>query len=241
MLAHVTHPWHYSQALCAIHLSLYMHPITSENWSSFQRRHQKRARVHEAVRLLTWQPPWGQRINLLNGKHCGCNIWTRHVMLWWYVNSSCIEACLLAEDWRERGKSSWKFYIYWFCRTVWKQSPVVQESQEWELSYWRAVFDHMSDKLSTFTNQSLIWSFTTKILSFYAYRSLDLEQCVLGWRHWCPVVTFFPWSLLWRLFLTHLGLWSHCRCHPGKQNTSESAHKGGSQVIFVFTGHSFLL
>lgn len=127
----------------------------------------ERARVHEVVCLLTWQPPWGQRIHLLNGKHCGCNIWTwHHVMHLWYVNSSCIAACLLAEDWRGRGKSSCKFYIYWFCRTAWKQSPVVQESWEWELSYWRAIFDHMSDKLSTFTNQSLIWSFTTKILSF---------------------------------------------------------------------------
>lgn len=112
-LQKLTHSWPYSQALCAIHLTLYMPPITSENWSSFQRR------------LLTWQPPWGQCIHLLNGKHCGCNIWTQHVMHLWYVNSTCIEACLLAEDWKERGKSSCKFYIYGFCRTAWKQSPVV--------------------------------------------------------------------------------------------------------------------
>lgn len=48
-----------------------------------------------------------------------------------------------------------------FAEVLEEQCPVVQESwddeAEGEQGYWKDIIHHMSDKLSNFTNQSLIW------------------------------------------------------------------------------------
>lgn len=48
-----------------------------------------------------------------------------------------------------------------FAEVLEEQCPVVQESwddeAEGEQGYWKDITHHMSDKLSNFTNQSLIW------------------------------------------------------------------------------------